>query len=302
LEVDELQRLAQSAGQGMVSWPVQGQSLTHSGGRGFEVETTALCALALMKSGSAPQTVKEALTWLSARKQANGLWENTQATVLAMRALIAGTETAGRQAVDSEIQVTLNGRAVETLKITKANSEVMRLVSLTSFLQPGENRLELRQTPAGELACQLSGGHWLPADGLLPAGTVAEPLRIETAYDRATLAVNDTLHCTVTVVNQSSRPIPMALVDVGIPPGFSADLATLEQLQGRGEIARHELAGTRMRLYLRALNAGGTLKFTYYLKAQYPLRVTAPKALVYEYYTPRNRAESQTAQLEVVAK
>jgi len=45
-----------------------GRSLTYSHGSQMEVETTALCALAMMKAGQWPETVKASLTWLAKHK------------------------------------------------------------------------------------------------------------------------------------------------------------------------------------------------------------------------------------------
>jgi type II secretory pathway pseudopilin PulG/5-hydroxyisourate hydrolase-like protein (transthyretin family) len=88
-------------------WTSDGYSVTYSHGTGMDVETTALSAMAVMKAGLWPESVKQALTWLSNEKSSCGTWGSTQATILAMRALLAGsTASLGQEftAVPQELE------------------------------------------------------------------------------------------------------------------------------------------------------------------------------------------------------
>lgn len=296
----KLARAAQHPASGQASWTSRGASMTFSTGLGLEVETTALAAMALIQAGNAPQTVKEALTWVSARKAANGTWGSTQATILAMRALLKASGTALGQDFTSNVRVWLNGEAVDTIAFTPATSDVLRLISLTKRLRSGDNRVELRQEPRGDLPYQAASVYWVPAR---PSQTAKPPspaeLEITLEYDRTTLAVNDTLHCTVTAANRTPHAFPMAMVDLGIPPGFEVDRASFERMQAEGLIGRYELTGNQVILYLRELKAGPPLRFRYALHAKYPLRVATPRSSLYEYYTPEKRAWAKPASLEV---
>ena len=53
-------------------WTSDGYSVTYSHGAGMDVETTALSAMAVMKAGLWPESVKQALTWLSNEKSSYG--------------------------------------------------------------------------------------------------------------------------------------------------------------------------------------------------------------------------------------
>jgi 5-hydroxyisourate hydrolase-like protein (transthyretin family) len=282
-------------------WPSHGRGLTYSYGADLDVETTALCTMALMKAGAAPESVKQSLTWLSKEKSKYGCWGSTQATILAIRALILGSTVPLGQDFESAITVSLNGESVETFRINKSNSDVMKQVNLTKYLRVGENRLELRQAPAGELPVQIAGSYWLPGNPE-PASLAAQPaelLQIDLHYDRTTLAVNDQLKCAVTVKNNAGVTVNMAIVDLGIPPGFDVDTSAFETMQENGQLAKFELTGNQVILYLRELTAGAPLQFTYSLRAKYPLRVATPPSAVYEYYQPQNRAQSKPVELQV---
>ena len=298
---EELQKSAVTDNKGTIHWTSTGYSITYSHDSGMDSECTALCAMALMKAGTWPQSVKQALTWISQHKLADGTLGSTQATILAMRALLQASTTSLGQEFKSTVNVVLNGEKIETFEVDKDNSDVMKQIDLTGHLHPGDNRLELRQVPAGELPVQFTGVYWLPT---LPGGTNAattetDLLQINLQYDRATLAVNDQLKCAVSVKNNTAQRINMAIVDLGIPPGFDVDTTAFETMKQEGLVAKYEVTGNQVILYLRELSESAPFKFSYSLRAKYPLRIQTPPSSVYEYYQPQNRAQSKSANLQV---
>jgi uncharacterized protein YfaS (alpha-2-macroglobulin family) len=289
-----------------VHWKSDGYSVTYSHDSAMDVETTALCAMALMKAGSWPQSVKQSLTWLSNTKSAWGVWGSTQATILSMRALLAGSAACLGQDFDSTITMSVNGKRVGTFRVNKENSDVMRQFELTRHLVAGENRVEFEQSPDGELPFQLTGNYWLPnrspgPDSSTTKLTSPEPLEISLVYDRTTLPVNDQLKCNVVVKNNAGQVINMAIVDLGIPPGFEVDSTSFEYMREQGRIEKFEITGNQVILYLRGISNEAPFQFDYSLRAKYPLRVQAPPSAVYEYYQPKNRAESKPVMLQALA-
>jgi hypothetical protein len=255
----------------------------------------------MIKAGTSPDSVSQGLMWLSRHKMANGTWGSTQATILAMRALIAGTTASIGQEYESTVTLLVNGEKIEAFRLNRDNSDVMKQVEVTKYLRGGDNRIELRQSPAGELPFQCAGAYWLPSgqSAASAVGRVTEPLQIDLDYDRTSLAVNDQIACTVTVRNHTGQVINMVIVDLGIPPGFDVDTTGFEGMRQAGQIAKYELTGNQVILYLRELSGTQPLQFNYSLRAKYPLRVQTSPSAVYEYYQPGNRAESKTAALQV---
>ena len=92
--LERLEAMKHVGDDGKFAWWEQAaaaRTTFYGAGRGGEVETTALAVLALIRSGRYPDTTRKALTWLTAQKDPNGTWYSTQATVLALKALLAGT-------------------------------------------------------------------------------------------------------------------------------------------------------------------------------------------------------------------
>lgn len=303
----ELKQAAHVDSNKSIHWTSKGVSLCYSRGSDFEVETSSLCAMALMKAGLWPESVKQALTWISARKTRYGTWGSTQATILAMRAFLEGSTASLGQEFESTITLSANGKAIKTFKLNKQNSDVMQQFDLTQYLRSGENRIDLRQNPAGELPFQLSGVYWLPvAPSTTPTNVAAvgnpPQLEIAVSYSRTTLTVNDKLHCSAIVKNNSDKSINMAIVELGIPPGFDVDSSEFQSMLSAGKIEKFEVTGSQVILYLRELSGSTPFTFNYSLQARSSLRVQTPMSTVYEYYQPSNRAQSRPVTLEVAIK
>src|SRR5262249_27769261 len=89
-----LEALKRTSDDGKQTWWEQGESqytTFYGQGRSGAVETTAMATLALIESKQFPASTRGALTWIAGQKDANGTWHSTQATVLALKALLAGT-------------------------------------------------------------------------------------------------------------------------------------------------------------------------------------------------------------------
>ena len=114
--------------------------------------------------------------------------------------------------------------------------------------------------------------------------------------------MNDQLKCTVTVKNNTGQVINMAIVDLGIPPGFDVDATGFETMQQNGQIEKYEVTGNQVILYLRQLSNETPFQFNCTFRAKYPLRVQTPTSAAYEYYQPQNRAESKPVTLQAIGK
>ncbi|HMC61201.1 MAG TPA: hypothetical protein VKJ01_18575, partial [Candidatus Solibacter sp.] len=272
-------------------------------GESAAVETTGLAVQALLKSGEAAITANKALTYIAAKKGASGAWGNTQATIMALRAVLLSTEK-GAADVRGAVEITLNGKPAGTLTLTPDNNDLLHQFALKDFAGTGVNTVELRFTGKGGLAYQVVGRYFVPWDQK-PDG---EPLSIDVTYDRTRLSQDDIAAATATVRNNLTKTANMVMVDLGIPPGFdllSEDLqAFQEQTAARkgGRLEKFSLTATQAILYFDAIAPGGTVKIGFRLRAKYPIRARTFQSRVYEYYDPDVNSIARPVQLEVRKK
>src|SRR5206468_5229526 len=125
-------------------------------GASAAVETTGLAVQALLKSAESSAVTRKALAWLAAKKDASGTWGTTQATIMALRALLLSTEK-GAADVRGAVEVSLNGKVVQKLSLTAQNNDLLhQFVFKAADLQQANN-VSLRFTGKGGLAYQVVG-------------------------------------------------------------------------------------------------------------------------------------------------
>jgi hypothetical protein len=176
----------------------------------------------------------------------------------------------------------------------------MHLVDGTGALVAGENEVTVASS-SGErsgLMAQITSRAFVPWPAeRFDDGTAPLDLRVE--YDRTALATGDLLRAAVTLCYRSAVPVENAIVDLGIPPGFEVVTEDLDRLVAERTIARWELTGRQLIVYVAKLDPGPPLVFDYGLRARYPLRARAPASAAWLYYQPEVRAEARPIALIV---
>ena len=97
-------------------------------------------------------------------------------------------------------------------------AEVMQQIDLSKHLTPGPHRLTVTARTGAAAGYQVTFRYHVPGDDMPEK---PQPLAIELTYDRANLAVGDTVTATATVVNKMAQAAPMVLLDLPIPAGFA---------------------------------------------------------------------------------
>ncbi len=275
------------------AWWMSQETSMYATGSSAAVETTGLAVQALLKANGGSAITRKALAYLASKKDASGAWGSTQATIMALRAILLSTEK-GADDTRGTVEITLNGRAVQSLTLTADNNDLLH-----QFVLPGDakgsNTVALHFTGQGGLAYQVAGKYFLPWD----ARPANEPLSINVDYDRARMAQDDIATATATVRNNMTKSANMVMVDLGIPPGF--DLLA-EDLPVGGHLQKVSLTPTQAILYFDSLAAGETVTLKYRLRAKYPIRVRTFVSRVYEYYDPEVNATARPVMLEVQSK
>jgi hypothetical protein len=300
--LDQLHELRTVSDDGKLAWwesGSDGRTMFYGGGVSRRVETTALAALALLQSGREPATARAALDWLVSQKDASGLWPSTQATVLALKALLAGTGQPSGGSQPRQIAIEVDGKTARELTVAADQSDVMQQIDLSEAMGPGSHRLTIREQSDQPSAFQVVFAYHVPgaaqADG-------KEPLAIRLEYDRAELAVDDVVTATATVVNRLPAAAPMVILDLPVPGGFAAEARDFDGLVADGVIARYQVTPRSVLVYLRELAPQKPLVVRYRLRATMPVKVAVPSARVYEYYDPDRSAASQSFQFTVTAR
>lgn len=282
------------------AWWSAEETSVYATGASATVETTGLAVQALLKWGEASGTVRKAVTYIASKKDGSGTWGTTQATIMALRALLLATEKSAADARGT-LEVLLNGKTAEKLILTPENNDLLHQFVFKGIESNRANTVEIRFEGKGGLAYQVVGSYFLPWD----KKPENEPLSIDVAYDRTHLAQDDIATATATIKNNLPKPANMVMVDLGIPPGFdllAEDLQDYQQKssdQKSGRLEKFSLTATQAILYFDAFAPRDTVTLRFRLRAKYPIRARTFQSRVYEYYDPEVRSVARPVQLEV---
>jgi uncharacterized protein YfaS (alpha-2-macroglobulin family) len=285
------------------AWWTAEETSVYARGASATVETTGLAVQALLKWGQASATAAKALNYIAARKDASGTWGTTQATIMALRALLLSTSK-GAADVRGTVEISLNGKPAQKLTLTPENNDLLHQFVLPAADAKGANTVGIRFVGNGGLAYQVVGRYFVPWSER-PAN---EALSIDVAYDRTRLAQDDIATATATVRNNLTKTANMVMIDLGIPPGFdllSEDLQDYrEKSAGRrsGRLEKFSMTATQAMLYFNSIAPGDTVRLSFRLRAKYPIRAQTFPSRAYEYYDPDVNSVARPVQLEVAKK
>ena len=289
--------------KGEMAWWNSGEAGVYATGESASIETTGLAVQALLRIGHAPEVTRKALAWILSKKGAEGNWGTTQATIMALRALLLASDHAAG-AAQGTVEVALNGKTVNTLAITQENNDLLHQFVLAVPEETAVNHVELRFAGSGGMAYQVVGRYFVPWQ----AAPAHDVLSIDVAYDRTRLAQDDLVTATATVRNNLHAAANMVMVDLGIPPGFdllSEDLQALVDETAdakKGRLEKFSLTATQAILYFDSIGPEQMMKIPFRLRAKYPIRAKTFESRVYEYYDPAVSATAAPVQFEVTRK
>src|SRR5262249_22312885 len=150
-------------------------------------EATSLAVLAQMAHGHSPGVTKRALAWLASQRDGRGTWHSTQATVLALKALFAGTQPGGG-AEERRIELALGAGFRKEFVIPADQAEVVQQLDLTPYLRPGTQTLSLAESTKGATGYQVSFRYHVPE----PKAAEGEaPFVLNLGFDRTSVPVGE---------------------------------------------------------------------------------------------------------------
>ena len=295
--ISQLLSSAEKDGQGYFTW--SSGMTTYMGGYGnvSDIETAAMTAIALLRLEQYLDVAQGAIDSILSQRDPNGMFYSTQTTVLALKALLLAAEQGGADG-PATVTVTINGERAQTLTITEENADVVQFVSFDD-LNPSGNAVTITVEGDRALQYQVVTQFYLPWEAVTSTPVAEKEVRIDVAYDRTTLQVNDVVNVTAEVELLAPGVAGTLLVDLGLPPGFRPLTEDLDGLVAQGLIARYELTGRQILVYMTNVPSGQLYRLPYRLQARFPIRAQTPSSQAYDYYTPEKQ-DTATPQRIVV--
>jgi hypothetical protein len=269
-------------------------SITCSGGRDLEIETTALAVLGWLKAKRPDvftQAVNNAAKWIGRQRGGYGGFGSTQSTILALKALIGHAKANKRTPEGGEIILTVGGKSFRKA-FSAGTAEAVDLVieKPEELLKPGTNDVEVQVTTRQPLPFTVAWSY----NCLTPSSADKCAVRLSTILDKTKAKEGESLRLTAVLENTAKdKGQPMTVAIIGLPAGLKVP-EDMKQLKDHaklrnnateaGLIAAFEIRGRDLVLYWRDLKPGAKVEVPIDLICEYPGEFRGAASRAYLYY------------------
>jgi hypothetical protein len=284
-------------------------SITGSGGRDLQIEATSLAVLGWLKGKEEGfrEPIRKAVGWIGRQRSGTGGFGSTQATILALKALLAHARENRKPAEAGELSLFTSAGKVAGLTFpARVNTPLtLELPEPEKHLRPGKSTLRVEITGNNVFPHTLSWSYRT----LKPLDAEGCPVRLTTTLARHTLTEGEIVRLNLRLRNVSGQGQGMAVAIVGLPGGLSVptDARQLKEYQ-RGEsgqrprLAMFEMQGRELILYWRDLAAGEVIDVPLDLIARVPGEYRGPASRAYLYYNADRKYWAEPLEVKVTAR
>lgn len=247
-------------------------SVVNSRDESLAVETLSLYALALIRDPSPNVGEIAGIISKILGKKAYYGYGSTQATVLALEAIVEYSKLAGHRSNDFRLDFSLNGETVKP--------------GVNHAFKEGKNMFAAHFANEKEtVPYNMEVSYYT----FMPPNSEKADLKLVTRLKESRTKVGETVRLDVQVTNDKSILQPMAIVKIGIPAGLSAQPWQLKEIMEKKEVAYYEIFDNYLVLYWMGFSPNEVKKISLDLKAEIPGVYKGKASNTYLYYTPEHK-------------
>lgn len=268
------------------AWSRADHSITRSGGLNLQIETTSLAVLALLQAPGQLEPARKGIAWLQANRSGFGQWGATQATVLALKAMIAFDNATRVAPSAGSVTLLIDGAVVGEQAYAAGRREPIVFSGFDDKLSPGTHRITLRAGDGKPLPYSMA----VEYRSSEPASAKTAVVKLEASLTKPELKMGETVRLEAVIRNQTTSGQPMTLVRLGLPGGLAFQNWQLKELREKGQIAFFETRAREVILYFRDMKPSEVKKLALDLVAAVPGRYTGPASSAYLYYNDSDKS------------
>ena len=271
-------------------------SITRSGGVSLRVETTALAALAWLKTPAFTEQANRAIQWIVANRQGPGGFGSTQATILALKALVEHSKASRKTLTAGTLIIKRDDLQIGEHAFAAGQQETIVVDGLEANLESGLNRLSIDLTGENQMPYAVD----VRFRTRKPQSHEDCPVRLSTKLAEKKVKANETVALTAELTNTSQEDgQPMTIAILGLPAGLEPRADQLEELKETGAFDYYETRAREVICYWRALKPKQQVSFKLDLVAAIPGKYTGPASRTYLYYTSEQKQWCDPLEVEI---
>ena len=276
-------------------------TVTQSGGISKNVETTAIAILAWSKrSAEYSSATKAAAQWLTKNRRGNGGFGSTQATVLALKALVAYSENAPAAGSGSILFVKQKGKVIGQVRLPEdaKNGSVVELTGLGDAIDPSDSTLEIFADGIERLPFSIE----VLYHSSKPPSDDRCPLELTTEFqdvDKGIVEAGKVIRVKSVLQNKTDQGQPMTVATIGLPGGVEPRVEQLNELREAGTFDFYEIRPREVICYWRTIKPSETKTIEFDVTAGIPGKYTGPASRAYLYYTAEQKVWTKPLSIEI---
>jgi hypothetical protein len=287
-------------------------SITGSGGRDLQIETTALTLLGWLKA-KRPElfnmSVQKAVRWLGQQRGGYGGFGSTQSTILALKALIAFAKANKKTAEAGELILYVAEKPLVRKAFPAGVEEpiVLELPDAEMHFRPGHNPVRVEIIGKSVFPYTATWSY----QSLQPLSAEKCVVGLKTSLSRAEANEGETVGLTVQLANRTDKGQGMAVAVIGLPAGLTLpeDMKQLKDMARlrnngteRGVIDAWEIRGRELVLYWRDLAPAQKIDVQLELICRVPGKYRGPASRAYLYYNADHKCWTEPLQMTITPK
>jgi hypothetical protein len=285
-------------------------SITGSGGRDLQIETTSLALLAWLKAnpGTFNASVQKAIKWLGQQRGGYGGFGSTQSTILALKALILYTKVNKKTPEAGELRLFVGDKQAASQSFATGATDALTLTvpQAENMLRPGKNTVRVEITGKNVFPYTLTWSYQTHQ----PASADNCPVKLSAMLDRTEAHESETVHLNVHVENAGGKGQGMATAIIGLPGGLTIpeDMKQLKDYTRpssdgqRPLVSAFEIRGRELVLYWRDLAPDQKIDVPIDLICRIPGEYSGPASRVYLYYNADLKHWIEPLKITITAK
>lgn len=264
---------------GVVTGAITG--VTGSKGHDLDVETTALAVLGWLKADRPAEfnaSIVSAVKWLHLQRRGPGSYGNSQATILALKAMLAYDQRFPRANIGGEASISTllvsNTKQDRVSFSSRSQDPLLLTFRGDGSLKSGKNIIRLTTAPGNALPYTLTWSYRTAK----PANDPKMPVKLSTKLSRDNAQEGETVTLTVQIENISGARQGETIAIVGLPAGL-----TLRDKEPAfaSKVASWEVRGRELMLIFSNLAPASKVEIAIELSCRTPGSFRGPASQVY---------------------
>ena len=260
-------------------WSSVASTVVNSRGISKDIETTALAALAMMQDKESHPELVRAMDFIRNGKTQYG-YGSTQATVLAMKAMVIYAQKVDSGKRTGRLTVSINGKKAGKQKYGEAPGRIA-LKDLEKYLKTGKNKVKISFSNTDQALPYYLG---LRYHTLLPISDDDCVLKLSTKLKNKKAKMGDQQRLAVALTNKTQKAVTNPIIKLGIPAGLSVQAWQLKEMEAQGVFDYYELFNGYLVFYFRELGPSAIKEINLDLKADIPGAYSAAASSAWLYY------------------